>query len=271
MKRVIFTSTLILAAAIAGLGQNAKSTPDDRVEKGKDRPTEAKKKDGDKKQGPTLNGAASIQAVLQQQLDVRTAQVGDEVILKATKTVKQDGQVVINKGATLVGRITEVQRKAEGAAGSKIALVFDRLQNGDVATPVTASIVSIVDTRSAASVGDTVMSDVSATSRTSGSAGSGSGGGGLLGGVGGVVSGVGSTVNGAANTAVGTVGGVVDTTAQTAGGVTSGAVRTINGLQISSSASGSANGSTTISSRDKNVKLEKGVTFNLLLNSQAGN
>jgi hypothetical protein len=76
-------------------------------------------------------------------------------------------------------------------------------------------------------------------------------------------------VGGVANTATQTVGGVTNTATQTLGGATNAVGQTVNGITISQSASGSANGSTTLSSQNKNVKLEKGVTFNLTLDGNA--
>ncbi|MCV4614890.1 hypothetical protein OFM04_33855, partial [Escherichia coli] len=61
-------------------------------------------------------------------LDVRTAKVGDQVLLKTTKNIKQDGEVIIPKGTSLIGRVTEVQRKGRDSAVSKLGLVIDRIQ-----------------------------------------------------------------------------------------------------------------------------------------------
>ena len=276
MRKIIFTSVLVLTACTLCFAQKAKTDPNDEQTP---RQTATKQNSKKGKAAPAsvngngqLTGTANIQAELQKTLNVNTAQIGDTVILKTTQGVKQNGQVIVQKGSTLIGRVTEVQKRAEGNATSKLGLVFDQLQNGELATPITASIVSIADVRSAASIGDSAMSDVSASSRTSGSA-SGGASGGLLGGGagGGLLGGVGNTVGGVVNTATSATGGLVDTAARTTGTAAGTVGRTLSGLQISNTASGSANGSTTISSGDKNLRLEKGVTFNLVLTSLAGN
>jgi len=108
------------------------------------------------------------------------------------------------------------------------------------------------------------MGDVSGSSNTTASGSTSGSGGGLLGGVGGAV----GPVLGAATQ---TVGNVANTAGQTVGSTASGLGQTINGIQISNSLSGSASGGTTLSTPGKNLKLEKGVTFQLQLSSQAGN
>ena len=274
MKKIIFTSAFLLTACTFCFAQKAKTGPNDEPQPRQTAGTDSKKgrnKPASFNSNGQLTGSLNLQAELQKSLNVNTAQVGDTVILKSTQAVKQNGQVIVQKGATLIGRVTEVQQRAAGNATSKIGLVFDQLQNGELATPIAASITSITNVQSAANLGDSMMSDVSGSSRTSGSASGGNSGGGLLGGTGGVLGGVGSTVGGIVNTATNTAGSVVGTATQTAGGAAGTVGQTLSGLQITNSASGSANGSTTISTGDKNLKLDKGVTFNLLLTSLAGN
>lgn len=106
------------------------------------------------------------------------------------------------------------------------------------------------------------MGSSSGSARTS--SGTSGGGGGLLGGATGAVGGV-------VNTATQTVGGVADTAAHTLGAATQTVGGTLNGIQISQSVSGSVQGSSTLSSQDKNIHLEKGVTFLLQVNSTGGN
>src|SRR3954451_21932837 len=54
----------------------------------------------------SFSAASDVQAQLQNTLDVRNAKVGDQVVLKTTQSIRQDGQVVIPKGSQLVGRVT---------------------------------------------------------------------------------------------------------------------------------------------------------------------
>src|SRR5690348_4818282 len=50
-----------------------------------------------------LSSVTNLQAELQNTLDVRNAKIGDQVILKTTQAIKQNGQVVIPKGTNLIG------------------------------------------------------------------------------------------------------------------------------------------------------------------------
>ena len=188
---------------------------------------------------------------------MKNAKVGDQVILKTTQTIKQAGQVIIPKGSQLVGRVTDVRQKTKNAGGSSLGLVFDRLQGHDLSVPIVANIVSITDLQAAGSVGDDISSDISGSSTTSSSGrGSSGGGGGLLGGV---TNTVGSVVNSTSQT----VGSVANTATSTLGSTTQTVGQTLNGIQISTSASGSAQTSTTLSSPNRNIRLDKGATFNL--------
>ena len=220
------------------------------------------------------NGAASlaagtqIAAQLQNSLDVRNAKVGDQVVLKATQAVKQNGQVVVQKGAKLIGRVTEVQQKAKGQATSKLGVVFNTLQQGGNSLPINAVITSITQAQAASlSSGDDLMasgsgSGMSSTSATTSSRSSSSGNGGLLGGVG-------NAVGGVTNTVGNTVGGVTSTAGQTLGSTTSAVGGTLSGLQISQSTNASASGGSTLSLTGGNLKLDKGATFNLNVNSSS--
>ena len=211
----------------------------------------------------SIESGTQIAAQLQQSLNVEKSKVGDTVVLKTTKAVKEEGSVVIQKGALLLGKVTEVQKREKGMASSHIGVLFDTLKQGDMSMPITASIVSI--TRAAAETsanipGTDVTGSGSAASSTRTSAGSS--GGGLLGGVG-------NTVGGVVNTTTGVVGGVTNTAGQTLGGTTNALGGAISGLSISQSTNADANGSSTLSLTGGNIKLEKGTTFNLAVSDSA--
>jgi hypothetical protein len=267
MRELILLICAVLVFTSAVFAQKQKGEAD-RVNI---KPAGAAKSDSRKKTGKQnlLFAGSSIDAELTSTLDVRKAKVGDSVVLKTKKAVKQDGEVILNKGAKLIGRVTDVQQRGKNAAESKIGMVFDRIEGKGLSAPITASIVSITDTRAAASVADTAMADVSGSSRSSGRASSGSSGG-LLGG-GRLVGGVGNTVGGVVNTTTQTAGNVVGTAGNTVGSATGTVGRSLNGVRLTQSASGSATSSTTVSSANKNLRLEKGVTFNVLLTGGTNN
>jgi hypothetical protein len=207
-----------------------------------------------------LQSGTQIAAQLQSSLDVQKAKVGDQVVLKTTKAIKQNGQVVVDKGARLFGRVTEVQQKTKGSAMSKVGILFDRLEQGGNQLPINAVITSITQAQATTSIDDMGNSDISGGSSTRTSTpSSGGNSGGLLGGVG-------NAVGGVVNTTTQTVGTVANTAGQTVGNTTRAVGGTLKGIQISQSTDASANGSSTLSLQNGNLHLDKGTTFNLSLN-----
>jgi hypothetical protein len=255
MKKILFGISLILLLSVAGLAQKNKDTkqvvdPNDK---------EANRKS----EKVLLQSGTNLEAQLQSTLDVKNAKVGDEVVLKTTKAIKQNGETVVPKGTNLIGRITEVQQKSKQNKTSRIGMVFDRIQGKNLAAPISASIVGLTNSATNANAAD-IFSSSSSTSTSSSGGASSSGGGGLLGGVT-------NTVGGVVNTTTNTVGGVTNTAGQTVNGVTQPLGNTVNGIQISKSVSGSAQSSSTLSAQDKNVRVEKGTTFHLQLNKSVQN
>lgn len=211
----------------------------------------------------SIDSGTQIAAQLQQSLNVEKSKVGDTVVLKTTKAVKDEGSLVVQKGALLLGKVTEVQKRENGNETSRIGVLFDTLKQGDMSMPITASIVSITHAAatSASIPGTDVTSSGNAASSTRTSASS-SGGGGLLGGVG-------NTVGGVLNTTTGTLGGVTSTAGETLGGTTNALGGAVSGLTISQSTNADANGSSTLSLTGGNLKLDKGTTFNLSVSESA--
>lgn len=209
-----------------------------------------------------------IAADLQNSLNVQRSKVGDEVILKTRKAVKQNGKVVVAKGSQLIGRVTEVQEKTKMMASSKIGVLFHTLVQNGQSTPITAMITSITKASAYASTDDNTFASSSASSSTGASTQTSSSGG-LLGGVGNTVGGV---VNATTSTVVDvakTTGQVVGATATTVGRATGIVSSNIRGLQISQSADASASGGSTLTLSGGNLKLEKGTTFNLNVSESA--
>jgi hypothetical protein len=261
MKKFIFGFNLILILSVFGFAQKQKTSPDpvdgsDSTNK----PTTTNKQKSKKTAANgnlVLQSGTSIEAQLQQTLDVNKAAVGDEVVLTTTKTIKQNGQTVVQKGSRLIGRVTEVQQRTKQNAQSKLGVVFDRIEGKNLSAPISASIVSITQAAVNTSVGDTLNSDISGSSTSSGSVSRSGGGGGLLGGV--------------TNTVGGVVNSTTNTAGQTLGGTTQTLGRTLNGIQLTQSADANAAGSTTLSSQNKNLRIEKGVTFQLRLTESVEN
>jgi hypothetical protein len=259
MKKLLFGVSIMVALCTAALAQktNTRAT------------ASASNQTSAQKQGRQidLQSGTQLAAQLENTLDARHAKVGDRVALKTTQAIKQDGRVVVPKGAQLIGRVTDVQQQTKSSGESHIGLMFDRLRSGSTEIPISASILSITQTRARAQ-GDNLgmesdtMSQSSASTRSSSST-SRSGGGGLLGGVGNTVGGVvnttTSTVGNVAGSTTNAVGGTVGTTTNAAGNLTG----SLSGLQITQSSSASAQGGSTLSLTGRNLRLESGTTFNL--------
>lgn len=270
MKKTYFLIGLVLALTVGASGQQqSKSASTNTSGRSNSQTTATGSADGTA--GSVIEAGTHLEAQLQSMVDVKKSRVGDQVILKTTKAIKQNGETIVPKGSKLIGRITEVKQKTKDNATSRIGLVFDRLQGGELDMPINASIVSVATAQVNAAAGDIFATDMSGSSSTRGSASSGgrsSGGGGLLGGVG---STVGSVVNTTTSTAGQVAGTATNTVGSTVGQTTGTLGRTVNGLQISQSANGSASSSSTISSQGKDVRIEKGATFNLRLDGSVQN
>lgn len=229
------------------------------------------------KAGKSLEIASGthIAGDLQSTVDVRKAKVGDQVVLKTTKAIKSGGQTVVSKGAKLFGHVTEVTQKTKGNAVSRVGLVFDRLENGSLAFPISATISSITSSRASARTGDDDLfaTDAGASSSSSMRTSSSGQSGGLLGGVtsttGAVVNTTTSTTSNVVGSTPAAVGSTVDSTTNVVGGTTTGLGRSLGRIQISESSSTSAEGGAVLSLRGDNIRLEKGTSFNLVLNQSA--
>src|SRR2546423_4800555 len=137
MRRNFMAATLALAACAAvSFAQTRSAT---RARAGADNSTSVSR------QGRQLDIASGtrLTAELQNTLDASSARVGDRVVFKTTDAIKSDGQTIVKKGATLVGHITDVQRRARGSAASSVTVLFDSLQSGSLSTPISATIDSI--------------------------------------------------------------------------------------------------------------------------------
>lgn len=217
-----------------------------------------------------LESGTRLAGELQNSIDVRRAKVGDQVVLKTTQAIKSSGKTVVSKGSRLVGHVTEVAQRSKDNRASRIGILFDRLEQGALAVPISATITSITSSRANTSVNnqDVFSSDMSAGGSARANSSSG-GNGGLLGGAGGVVNSTTSTVGNVVGGTTSAVGSTVDATANAAGRTASGVGGSLRGIQISESSSTSVEGSSVLSLEGGNLRLEKGTNFNLVLTQSA--
>jgi hypothetical protein len=219
-----------------------------------------------------LKSGTRLAAELQNTVDVRKARVGDEVVLKTTQAIKSEGRTVVGRGARLIGHVSEVEQKTKANGQSRVGLIFDRLEKGSLQFPIAATITSITSGRTTTRAGDDDQFGSEASSTTSASARSSasqSSSGGLLGGVTSTVGGVTNTAGGVVNSTTNAVGTTVTSTTNSVGGTTAGVDRSLGRIQISQSSSTSAEGGAVFSLEGQNLRLEKGITLNLMLTQSA--
>ena len=209
-----------------------------------------------------LASGTRLTGELQSALDVSKARVGDRVVLKTTEALKQNGRTVLKKGTQLVGRVTDVQRRARGGAESSVTVLFDTVQSGSLTSPVSMTIDSVTRAAAHARAGDDDLSAESGARTSSRASSSSSSGGGLLGGT---VGAVGNTVGGV----TGAAGDVVGSTAETVNGAARGVGSTLGQIRVTQSANLSAEGGSTLSLAGGDLRLEKGTTFRLTVNESA--
>lgn len=184
----------------------------------------SQKAKADSEQSGTLSGkhvdlseGTKISAELVSSIDAQTAKPGDQVVARATKSVKEHGQTVVRRGDELVGRITEVKAAGAADAGSSLAITFDHLVQGGATSQLSAVINSIVSTPTERRAQQQQESEPMLPAGGPVLTGGGSGSGRAAGGGGGLLGGVGSTVNSTVNAAASTAGSATTTAGSTVG------------------------------------------------------
>jgi hypothetical protein len=235
------------------------------------------------KNSAEISGGTKIDATLANSLDAKKNKPGDRVEARTAQDVKQDGKVVLKKGARLVGHVTEAQARSKEQAQSQLGIVFDHvLTNNGQEIPLNASIQALAAARSSVDAAPG-SDDLMAPGGGMGSASGTTRGGGLAGGVAGdMASAAGATAGTVMNTASsasGNAGGNLTAATRSTGAVggltsagrlapNSSGVFGLEGLSINSEAS-SATQSSTIVSSTKNVRLESGTQMLLSVGGQA--
>ena len=249
MNKLIFTIGFAFIFSVAGLGQDNGNT------------------------NILLDSGTTIEGQLQSTLDVQKAKPGDRVVLKTTKAIKENGKTVLPKGSKMIGRVTDVEKKSKANGGSRLGLLFDRLESGNLTSDINATIVSVTNVAARGNVNDSTDAGLFGSSGTSArGSSSASSGGGLLGGTGstagGLLGGVTNTVGSTVNSSVQTVGNVAGSAGTAVNASTGSVVRTVNSIQISNQVSGSARSGTTLTVPGRNLKLEKGTEIRLQLTNE---
>ncbi len=269
MKRTILALGLSLACSLVASAQKVQSGGSAEASN----QTSAAASQASKR--VTLDSGTRLAGQLQNTVDVRRAKVGDEVVLKTTQAIKSQGHTVVGKGSRLVGHVTEVAQKSKGNGESRIGILFDRLEQGPLQMPITASISSITGGNASAHASNDglfsndTMAGGSASSAGSARSSSSGNNGGLLGGAGSVLNSTTSTAGGVVGGTSAAVGSTVDSTTRAVGSTTTGVGRSLGGIQISHSSTTAVEGSSVLSLQGGNLRLEKGTNFNLVLTQSA--
>lgn len=69
--------------------------------------------------------------VLTKNVDAKNDKIGDQVTTAILEDLKSNGEVMIQKGSKVIGRITQIQARSKEHPQSQIAIVFDRLVLND--------------------------------------------------------------------------------------------------------------------------------------------
>ena len=244
MKKSILALSLSLSCLVLASGQDVKSssTGSATTETSVTANTHSIK----------LENGTRVSAELEKSLDARKANVGDEVVLKTTQAIKSDGRVIVEKGALLFGRVTDVAKNSSNGP-SRIGILFNRLEKGPLAIQIRASITSVTIAATSARLSDDDGSGAAASSRSTGSTGSST-----LIGAGGMIS---------STSAV--LGSTVNSTTNSVGNTTSGLGKSLGTIQISQSSNTSVQGESVLSLQGGNLRLEKGTKFNLVVTESA--
>ena len=218
----------------------------------------------------SLSNGTNVQAELTKALDAKKAKVGDEVTARVTQDVKSNGQVAVKKGSKLVGHVTDVKTRSQGESESRLGIAFDRAVLKDGQQMAFNAVVQALAPPVSAAAGADDSGMIGGGAQAPAPTG---GGGGMSGGSMGTgpVGAVGSTVGRTVGNTAGTVTGAASGTVNGAGWVLNGnshGVIGLQGLTLTSTASGSAQGSV-ISSNSRNVKLDSGTQMVLQVNGSA--
>ena len=228
----------------------------------------------------SLSSGTAINAELLTTLDARKCHPGQRVVAKTTQDVKQNGHVVLRKGTRLIGHVTEAQAKTKANAESAVGIAFDQaeIKKGHE-VPFHAAIQAVAATRtmSAASLDDDMMAP-SGPPMGSGGAMGGSMAGGAIGGIGSAAGTSGNMAGNLSRTASGGIGATSATAASAEGNLrglnaagqltstSSGAIG-MKGVNLTSSASNSTEGSV-ITSAKRNVHLSSGTQMLLKVHGE---
>ena len=91
-----------------------------------------------------MASGTTIPAELTKSLDAKKNKQGDRVEARTTQDLLSRGQVVVPRGAKIIGHVTAVQPRAKGESSSMIGIAFDQLvMKGGKTLPMNAAVQAI--------------------------------------------------------------------------------------------------------------------------------
>jgi hypothetical protein len=107
----------------------------------------------------------TVPATLLTTIDAQKAKAGDEIAARTSEAVKEDGRMVVPKGAKLMGHVVEVKVRGDDQP-SRLVLSFDRaVPDGGKEIPINASIASISRAQGTAAPSNMQQGDMGVPSR----------------------------------------------------------------------------------------------------------
>jgi hypothetical protein len=73
-----------------------------------------------------LSGRTALQVELIHNVDAKKAKPGDPVEARLTQDVREDGKVVLHRGAKLVGHVSEAKARSKENPESRLGIVFEK-------------------------------------------------------------------------------------------------------------------------------------------------
>jgi hypothetical protein len=191
---------------------------------------------------------------LSKSVDANKAKSGDPVEARLMQDVKPDDQVVLHRGARLVGHLTEAQSRSKENPESRLGIVFEKaVGKGGEEFAFTAVVIALAPPRDAQA---NIAGDRN-------SLGSGPGMGGKPFGAGNAVGGPSASAAPAVEAATQGLGGSGTLTAESRGAIG------LPGVALKPSVVDGVQG-TAVVSGDRNVKLESGTQMVLLVSGERG-
>jgi hypothetical protein len=271
ISAIVFAQSSCAQEAQAGAAANAQASANEKTQAA---------------QG-SLTAGTAINAELDKSLDSKKAKVGDAVTARTTEAIKEDGKVVLPKGAKLIGHVRRVSARSKGDGDSTLAMQFDRAElKGGQEISVQLNVQALAAAPGVAAIGGDDLQGMGSAGAGA-SAGGRSAAGGVASTVGGAASGAASTVPRTTQGAAGTLNSTVNSTSSVAaeaaaqgssqgavGGVNSSGhlsansrgVFGLNGLSLNADMSNATQGSV-IASAGKSVQLDSGTRLLLVAQS----